>query len=81
MDLDDLFAVLLAVKSERKQIRELKVGEQFELPQRIHFRDDGDRCDLVLTVATRPPRDWSGNLRGVLRDRGPALAARDAAHL
>jgi hypothetical protein len=53
MDIDDAFQAVLAVKAERRAIRALKVGEQFELPQRIHFRDDGDRCDLILTVVKK----------------------------
>lgn len=52
-DLDEVFGIILAIKTERREIRALKVGEKHELPQRIHFREDGDGCDLILTVVKR----------------------------
>jgi hypothetical protein len=53
VDLDDLWGVILAVKAERKAIRELKVGEKHECPQRIHFREDGDGCEMIVTVVKK----------------------------
>lgn len=53
MDLDEALGVILAVKRERRIIRAMKVGERHEVAQRIHFREDGDECELVLTVVKK----------------------------
>lgn len=52
-DITEAFAVLLAIKAEREEIHALKVAEQVELPQRVHFRDGGARFDLILTVVKK----------------------------
>jgi hypothetical protein len=53
MEVSDTFAIIRAVNAEREEIHALKVGEQWELPQRVHFKDEDAGFDLILTVVKR----------------------------
>lgn len=52
-DYTDILAVLGAIHAEREEIHALKIGERMELPQQVHFADQGEKFDLILTVQKR----------------------------